>query len=127
MLSDVPVVDRAIGVASSENLHVAARIFHVCLAIIDVVLVKGLFRLHHSCGVKLSSVKEDSAAAESVLANSCSLCSAVTRVERAAESPRTISLLLENERNIVVTTSDISSLADEDAGQDGVSAVDNTH
>jgi len=70
VLSDVPVVDRAIGVAGSEHLHVAVSVPHIWLAIIDVVLVKGLFRLHHSVCVKLSTIEEDCAASESVLANS---------------------------------------------------------
>ena len=69
MLRDVPVVDRSVGVARGQHLHVTVAVFHVWLAVIDVVLVECLLVHHHGVLVQVDVVEEDSAAAEGIVAD----------------------------------------------------------
>ena len=81
MLCDIPVVDGAVGVTSREYLHVATRILHIRLAVIDVVLMQGLLWLHHRVRVQLGTVEEHSAPSESVVIDPCCLGLTKARVE----------------------------------------------
>jgi len=123
MLCDVPVVDRAVRVASREDLDVAVGILGEGLAIVDVVLVERLLGHHHRVRVHVHVVEEHSTAAECIVANPSILCLAEARVDAAAKLPAAITLSLEEQRRVVEATADVSVLADEHTSQDWVASV----
>jgi len=118
MLSDVPVVDGSIRVASGEDLDVAGGVTHVRLTIVDVVLVKGLVRLHNCALIHLKTVEENGAATKGIRTDSGGFHFAEAGVDRARELPRAISLSLEAKRGVVVATANVSIFTDKDARQD---------
>ena len=73
VLSYVPIVDRAIGVTSRQDLSISCSIAHIWLTVVDVVLMECLLRLHHSACFELGTIKEDSAASKGILADAGSL------------------------------------------------------
>ncbi len=123
MLCNVPIVDRTVGVASREDQYVAIGVFDIGLAVVDIILVQGLFGHHLSVCVKLCSIEKDRATTESIRADSGGFRFAESRVEGALEFPGAICLLFENQRNIVEPTTDVSVLTDKAACQDRVSIV----
>ena len=125
VFSDVPVVDRAICIARRQHLDVAICIFHVGLAVIDVVLMEGILWLHHSVLIELCTIKEDSPATEGIIDDFGFLFTPEAWIQTALKFPGAITLLFEGEGDVVETTADISVFRDEAASQDGVAAVNN--
>ena len=124
MLCNVPIVDRAVRVAGSQHLHIAIGILHVRLAIVDVVLMDCLFRLHHSSSVELRTIEKDSPSTKGISVDAGSFRATETWVKTLSELPRSIGLLLESQGNIVETTADVGIFTDERASQDWVTVVD---
>ena len=76
MLGHVPVVERAVRVASCNHLHISIGVFDVRLAVIDVVLMHGLLWLHHSSFVELRTIEEDSPSTKGIVIDSGGLIAA---------------------------------------------------
>ena len=110
VFSDVPVVDRAICIARRQHLDVAICIFHVWLAVIDVVLMKSVLWLHHSVLIELCTIKEDSPATEGIIDDFGFLFTPEAWIQTTLEFPGAITLLFEGEGDVVETTADISVL-----------------
>ena len=123
MLGHVPVVERAVRVASCNHLHISIGVFDVRLAVIDVVLMHGLLWLHHSSFVELRTIEEDSPSTKGIRVDSRGLGLAKAWVKTSRELPVAIGLLLEGKRHVVEAASDIGALADEAARQDRVAIV----
>ena len=123
MLSNIPVVDRAIWVTSCQDLGIAWAIAHIWLTVVDVVLMKCLLGLNHGVRIELSTVEENSAASKGILTDARSLRASVARVEWPCKCPLAISLLLESERNVVKAAANVSIVTDEASRKNWVAVV----
>ena len=81
MFGYVPIVDRAIGVTSCQDLGIARSITYIWLTVVDVVLMECLLGLHHGVCIELSTIEEDGSASKGILADAGGLRTSVARVK----------------------------------------------
>ena len=103
MLGHIPIVDGSVGITRAKNWGITVSISDINLAIVNLVLVKGVFWLHHSVRVQMCTIEENSSTSKSVCVDLSCLLTTKSGIKRTFERPWAVSLFLENELHVVKT------------------------
>ena len=125
MFGHVPIVDGSVGITRAKNWGITVSISDINLAIVNLVLVKGVFWLHHSVRVQMCTIEENSSTSKSVCVDLSCLLTTKSGIKRTFERPWAVSLFLENKWHVVEATANVSILTDEVSGHDWIAVVDN--